>query len=175
MARRIEKVTVPDHCLMATYRDTPGCVADNFQATLSRPVTLDAYIAAFFDTPLFRLERLILRLFAGRATTRADVEALAAGRADNFAMWHVVERSATEIMLAVDRSRIRTWLAIVPPEKPGEPTILRFGSAILPKSVSASGNGDVGFLFRALTGFHNLYSRLLLRAAIGALQDQQDM
>lgn len=172
MAGKIEKVAVPDNCLMTVYRDMPGCEADNFQATFPGPVTLDAYIAAFFDTPLFRLERLILRLFAGRATTRADVVALANGQANSFAMWHVVERSDTEIMLAVERSRIRSWLAIVPPEKPGDPTILRFGSAIVPKSVSASGKGQIGFLFRALTGFHNLYSRLLLRAAISALSKQ---
>lgn len=170
MKPRVARIPVPDGSLMAQFRDMPGCQADAYQGQVTGPVTLGDHIAVFFDTPPFRLERLLLRVFAGRATSAADVAALADGRAARFAIWQVVDRTETEIMLAVDRSRIRTWLAVVPPPAGvDQPTMLQFGSAVLPISVSADGKGRIGFLFRALTGFHDLYSRLLLRAAISKL------
>jgi hypothetical protein len=44
-------------------------------------------------------------------------------------------------------------------------TLLYFGSAVVPVRDMVSGQPRLGFLFKALLGFHKLYSRVLLRAA----------
>jgi hypothetical protein len=47
----------------------------------------------------------------------------------------------------------------------GSGTRLYFGSAVVPVVDAKSGQPTLGFAFRALLGFHKLYSRVLLRAA----------
>jgi hypothetical protein len=47
----------------------------------------------------------------------------------------------------------------------GAGTRLYFGSAVVPLRDAKTGGTRMGPLFRALLGFHRLYSRVLLRAA----------
>ncbi len=51
-------------------------------------------------------------------------------------------------------------------------TRLYFGSAVVPKRDSKTGEPRLGTGFRALLGFHQLYSVALLRAARRALERQ---
>ena len=44
-------------------------------------------------------------------------------------------------------------------------TCLYFGSAVVPSIDRASGKARMGFVFKALLGFHRIYSRVLLHAA----------
>lgn len=60
------------------------------------------------------------------------------------------------------QNRTRSWFQVEP--APGGGTRLRFGSAIVPER-RADGRKQVGGQFRALLGFHRLYSIALLRAA----------
>jgi len=46
-----------------------------------------------------------------------------------------------------------------------EGTRLYFGSAVIPATHARTGRKSLGFLFRAMLGFHKLYSRMLLRAS----------
>ena len=52
----------------------------------------------------------------------------------------------------------------------GTATRLYFGSAVVPVVHEASGQRRMGFGFRALLGFHKLYSRILLRSAVANLR-----
>ena len=47
---------------------------------------------------------------------------------------------------------------------------LCFGSAIVPRRVTADGRAQLGWEFHALLGFHRVYSRALLRSAANRLQ-----
>ena len=49
-------------------------------------------------------------------------------------------------------------------------TRLFFGSAVVPIVDRHSGQASMGFAFRVLLGFHKLYSRVLLRAAVARLK-----
>jgi hypothetical protein len=49
-------------------------------------------------------------------------------------------------------------------------TRLYFGSAVVPAVDKATGRLRMGFAFRALLGFHRIYSRVLLRAARSRLE-----
>jgi len=51
----------------------------------------------------------------------------------------------------------------------GRSTRLFFGSAVVPIVDKRSGAVRMGAAYRALLGFHKLYSRLLLHAAVGRL------
>ena len=50
-------------------------------------------------------------------------------------------------------------------------TRLYFGSAVVPVANKSTGKGKMGFAFKALLGFHKLYSRALLHAACKRCHD----
>lgn len=160
--RSIRRVDLASAALLAAYRDA-GAYTDCYVTALARPVSLAAYVDAFYTTPLFKLERLILALFARRPSTDLQARQLAIGQLDTFAAWRVEARSAEQILLCDLTGRTRSWLMVV--AEPDGVTRLYFGSAVVPPPDPASGKRRMGFVFRALLGFHRLYSRALLRAA----------
>ena len=78
-----------------------------------------------------------------------------------------------QLLLCAIDGRTRSWLMVSAADVSGR-TRLYFGSAVLPKpmpvnSPSATGKPSLGFVFKALLGFHKLYSRALLSAAAARL------
>lgn len=137
-----------------------GAHTDCYCVEVGSPVSLEDYAMAFFDSPVFRLERRLIALFGGIASTRQDVAAIADGTGDALCMWQVISRDKDQILLAVGKGPIRTWIMR---ETNGRATQLYFGSAVLPNR--RSDPPRIGFSFRALKGFHSLYSRILLSSA----------
>jgi len=160
---RIMATTLPPQALLAAYRDR-GAYTDCYVTTLDRPLTLAAYVDAFYTTPLFKLERLILAAFARRPSTDLQARQLATGERDSFAAWRVEARSADQILLTDMLGRTRSWL-MVAPTGDGDDTQLYFGSAVVPVADPTTGARRMGFAFGALLGFHKLYSRALLWSA----------
>lgn len=136
---------------------------DCFAAELPRTVSLAEFILAFYDSLPFRLERRIIQALIGRPSTTQDVHALARGTAEDFAAWVVLERTDTQILLGDFRGQTRSWLAVRP--LPGGGTQLLFGSGIRSVPDPVTGAPTRSWGFRALGGFHLLYSRVLLGAA----------
>jgi hypothetical protein len=161
-SRSIQRTELPPGALLAAYRES-GAFTDGYVATLDRPIALAAYVDAFYTTPLFKLERLILAAFAKRPSTDLQARQLATGQLDSFAAWRVEARSAEQILLADLSGRTRSWLMVAPADGGG--TLLYFGSAVVPLADPATGQRRMGFAFRALLGFHTLYSRALLFSA----------
>jgi hypothetical protein len=129
-------------------------------------VTHAEYVAAFYTTPLFKLERLILAWLVARPSTDAQARALAAGTLNAFAAWTVEARADDQLLLSDFRGRTRSWLMVEETlinRVPG--TRLYFGSAVVPVTDRKSGQATLGFAYRALLGFHELYSRALLQSA----------
>ena len=149
-----------------------GAYADCYVAEVDHPVTQAQFVAAFYTTWAFRLERLVLRWWVSRPSTDAEARALASGDADTFAAWRVAGRRNDEILLAEFTGRTRSWLKSMPLAGistggvPGRPrTRLFFGSAVIPRPHPVTARPSPGGKFNALLGFHRLYSRILLRAA----------
>lgn len=130
-------------------------------------VTQQAFIEAFYTSPLFKVERAMLGLFAARPSNDAQVTQLAAGQMGTFSAWRVESQSASELLLAGVTGRTRSWLMAQP--VPGDPsarqTRLYFGSAVVPRKPRAGKAAGMGWPFHALLGFHRIYSRMLLGAA----------
>ena len=130
------------------------------------PVSLAQLIEAFYTTGIFRIERFILGIAAGRPSTDDDVRKLAEGAADKFAAWNVENRDAKQILLADFSGRTRSWLMVEPITQDGaDGARLYFGSAVTPIINKKSGEKRMGAGFQLLLGFHKLYSRTLLYAA----------
>ena len=90
---------------------------------------------------------------------------------DAFAAWHVEGRTANQLLMCDFQRRTRSWLmSVAVPGDAATGTRLYFGSAVVPLTGRGSGRSAMGFAFRALLGFHKIYSRILLRAAMSRLR-----
>lgn len=152
-----QPISVPDASFLGAYTRR-GAYTDCYAATVPGSVTLPDFVFAFYTTPLFRLERWLLAKALGLPSTDMQARQLADGTATRFSAWQVEQRAADEILL--DAGQTRSWLNVEPLAGTAS-TLLRFGSAVVPKRPG----GRFGLAFHALLGFHRLYSRLLLRAA----------
>jgi hypothetical protein len=138
-----------------------GRYGDCFSVQVSRPVTLEEFVFAFYTTWVFRLERRILRLVIGAASTDAQARGVANGTEQVFAAWVVGARSESQLLMCDRYETTRSWFRVLPNEGG---TTLQFGSAV----ASATGRGaaqSMGSGFRLLLSLHVLYSKVLLRAA----------
>lgn len=167
---RVVPAPPPASSLLARLQ-RDGHWVDGFTITVALAATPAQFIEAFYTTRLFKAERLVLRLLAGRASTDAQAAELARGTRERFAVWRVTARTADEILLTDDSGRTASWLMAVPaPSATGAATRLCFGSAIRPRVVSPSEPPRFSPLFHALLGLHTVYSRRLLLAAARRLQ-----
>lgn len=162
----VQPCEVPLNSLLRQYKDKPG-FADCYVAQVPGLVTQQAFIEAFYTSPLFKVERTILEYLASRPATDADAKALAGGTAARFSAWGIEAQSSSELLLADFTGRTRSWLMAAPATGADQQarTLLYFGSAVVPHSSHGSQTQSMGWLFYALMGFHRLYSRLLLSAA----------
>jgi len=112
---------------------------------------------------------MLLTWFVSKPSSDAQARRLAVGDLDTFAAWDVEARSVNQLLMCDFQGRTRSWLMIAPVQSGGSTiTRLYFGSAVVP-SVNKAGRAGLGFAFRALLGFHKVYSRVLLSAASSRL------
>jgi hypothetical protein len=160
-----------DDALLKTYRggvrpERWGRYGDCFSVTVDRAVNLAEFVFAFYTSPVFRIERWLLRALVGAPSSDSDAHALAAGSAASFAVWYVGKRTATQLLMCDRYERTRSWFRVVSLD--GGRTLLQFGSAIAAERTDRAdraGGRALGRRFRLLLGFHVFYSQLLLHAA----------
>lgn len=162
--KKITEHAPPVDSLIAGFAAQPAHYVDAFYSDVSDAVDLPAFVGAFYTTPLFRAERLVLRLTAKAPSSDADVAALAEGTADRFAVWTVEGRREDELLLGDASGRTKSWLHVTPE---GAGTRIWFGSVVVP--VKVRGKLTLGPVFQALVGAHKVYSRLLLGSAVARL------
>lgn len=148
---RVTACDVPEGSLLAGFGE-PGDYRDCFCREVPGTVSLSAYIERFYCSPAFRPERLVLGLM-GRGASNADARALARGETDRIAVWEVIERRESEILLLSRGTGTASWLAVEPG---GDRTRMLFGTWV--------GNPERPVML-ALHGLHRLYSRMLLGGA----------
>src|SRR5450755_632828 len=97
----ITQKPLPNDDLLSTYQrgtrpDRPdrwGQQGDCFEMTVHQPVSLSDFVAAFYASPVFRIERLLLQVLARAPSTDAQARAVAEGSGYSFAVWRVGERT----------------------------------------------------------------------------------
>jgi hypothetical protein len=164
----IIRESVPDDALLQTYRgglrpERWGSYGDCFSVTVDRVASLADFVFAFYTSPVFRIERLMLRALVGVPSSDAAVRALAGGFSASFAVWYVGMRTVTQLLMCDRYERTRSWFRVVPLD--GGRTLLQFGSAVAARRDRQTGATKFGGGFRLLLGFHVLYSQVLLHAA----------
>jgi len=117
---------------------------------------------------VFKLERRLLAWFVARPSTDQQARELATGKRTSFAAWSVEAREPDQLLLSDFRGRTRSWLMCAPAVN-NRGTRLFFGSAVVPSVNRGTDEESMGGAFRALLGFHKIYSRVLLRAAANRL------
>lgn len=166
----IKPCPLPDAVFLKRYsRD--GAYTDCYATDVAGTISQAEYVAAFYTTPVFKLERLIIKYAVSRPSTDDQARQLAAGSLDSFAAWHVEARDADQLLLCDFQHRTRSWLMAAPLTGGSEPrTRLYFGSAVVPVKNAKTGQLSLGPVFKALLGFHRIYSRILLHSAKARLQ-----
>ncbi|MCV0438731.1 MAG: hypothetical protein K5880_08860 [Hydrogenophaga sp.] len=159
----------PANALLARYREG-GAYTDCYAVDVGRVVSQAAYVEAFYTSTVFKVERQLLAWFVSKPATDHQARLLASGQLDAFSAWTVEGRTAHQLLLCDFQSRTRSWLMSAPVDVNGSPgTRLYFGSAVVPVRDRRTGQATMGWPFRALLGFHKLYSRVLVRAALSRL------
>lgn len=166
----IRKTALPDLALLQRYR-VPGCYSDCYTTTVPERVSHSAFVKAFYTSWLFVVERVILKYVAAKPSTNAQADQLANGATEHFAAWQVEDRTDDQLLLTDFRGRTRSWL--MTRTEPAGGTRLYFGSAVTPTNHGKTGEPTLGLGFRALLGFHRLYSRALLSCARRSLVQGQ--
>jgi hypothetical protein len=157
----IQTQDAPPESLIAPFAAQAGFHSDCYTCVVPGQVALADYVGAFYTTPLFRAERLVLRFAAGAPSTGVEAQAVASGRAERFAVWQVEARRSDEMILAERSGRTKSWFKVA---AQGADTKLFFGSVVVPVR-SKSGALVLGPVFDSLKGAHGLYSRALLASA----------
>ncbi|MDH5229949.1 MAG: hypothetical protein OEY38_07820 [Gammaproteobacteria bacterium] len=171
---KVQTGKLPVMALSFRYKKK-GAFSDCFFIDVSRKVSLEEYIVAFYTTPLFKIERSILSVFALKASTDQNAKQLSLGHTRKYSAWTVEERSPNQILLCDFSNRTRSWLMVQNLED-SHPTTTRlyFGSIVMPKARSKTATPSFGILFHMFGKFHNLYSRALLKAAYKKLHKTSD-
>ena len=162
---------LPAQALLKKYR-AGGAYTDCYVTSVEGLVSQADYVEAFYTTPLFKLERFILKYLVQRPSSDLEAKHLAKGREDRFAAWFVEERRENQLLLADYRQQTRSWLMVVPQNDLGT-SLLYFGSAVVPRLDKNGLPNGMPWAFRPLLGLHKCYSVALLRAAKARLMRQK--
>jgi len=158
---------LPDHAFLTRYRDAKA-YTDCFAIDVPGRVSQADYIHAFYTSPLFKLERVVLALLVARPSTDAQARRLADGDITQFAAWSQQARNEDQILMLDFMKKTCSWLMSTPLPTGG--TRLWFGTAVVPAHITKDGLVSLGTGFDQLMGFHKLYSVALLRAAARRLR-----
>lgn len=165
----IRACELPAGALLGEYKEA-GAYTDCYVAEVARQVSQAEYVEAFYTTAVFKLERLLLGWLVSRPSTDTQAQDLASGNVRSFAAWNVEGQSDDQLLLSDFQGRTRSWLMSAPVlTGDSASTCLYFGSAVVTFARPPSGRAPMSFAFRVLLGFHKVYSRVLLRAAIARL------
>ncbi len=169
----VQSCPIPDGALLAIY-EKADAFTDCYGVEIAGSVSLEQFVTAFYTSCVFRLERMILRWAVSKPSTDAQAAQLASGAHDAFAAWYVEKRLDNQLLLSDFQGRTRSWLMVAPTVTDSGPgTRLYFGSAVVPAREPVTGRSTIGPGFRALLGFHRIYSEILLYAARSRLIAQQ--
>jgi hypothetical protein len=164
----ITQEPAPHDALLKTYRggahpERWGSYGDCFSVRVDRPVSLADFVLAFYTSPVFRVERWMLRAFINAPSSDRGARALAEGSAASFAAWYVGDRTATQLLMCDRFERTRSWFRVLPLDGGG--TLLQFGSSVAAARDKGTEAARESGGFRLLLRFHVLYSQVLLNAA----------
>jgi len=161
----VAEAPLPDGALLQEFADR-GDYTDCFAARVPADAGFPACLEAFYTTRLFKVERIILKRLVSMPSTDTEAAQLSRGDIQTFAAWTEYKRRDDQLVMMDFRQQTCSWFMLA---KPDGKHLLYFGSAILRDQGTASGR-KMSWRYRSLLGFHRLYSRALLQAAVRRLR-----
>ncbi|HEX5007630.1 MAG TPA: hypothetical protein VFV70_10985, partial [Hyphomonadaceae bacterium] len=137
---------MPDQALLSRYRERQA-FTDCYVLDVPHSASLPQYVEAFYTSPLFKLERLFLTFAVAKPSTDAGARLMANGESARFAAWTVEDRTDNQIILRDFLGKTWSWLMCA--AQPAG-TRLYFGTAVVPRSISATGRVSLGWAFRLM-------------------------
>ena len=158
---------LPSTVLLQNYAGPAG-YSDCYVTEVAGVVSQAAFVRAFYTTPLFRVERALLKWFASQLSTDEDIDGLASGSSNRFAAWRV----GGPVRKPDSAGRLCGTYSVMAhgPRQPGPAGAKYLAVFELGRSSQVEqthGEKSMGTGFDALLDFHKLYSRSLLRQARG--------
>ena len=161
----IQQGELPQDAFLNKYKQQ-GAYTDCYFIDVSRKISQSEYIECFYTSSVFKVERLILSIFLLKFSNDLEAKKLAGGEITRFSAWHVVVQTSDQLVLRDLSNRTRSWLMVTDLDGSNSvKTRLYYGSEVIPKNISTSGEPKFGFLFHVFSRFHHWYSRALLRSA----------
>ena len=156
----IRQADLPPQALLASQARSNDHL-DCFTADVPVSVSLADFVAAFYTTWLFKLERVVLGM-AGHPSTDHQALALANGERQDFAFWRMEAREGQQLLMRDLSGATCSWLMVKPM---ASGTLLYFGSGVRARQRPGHNPERLAWSYRALMGLHLLYARALLAAA----------
>ncbi len=160
---------LPSHALSTSYKEQ-GAFVDCYYIDITKDISLDKYIQAFYTTAIFKLERSLLSLATFKCTKDDEAIELSLEKSDSYSIWTVEGRQSNQIMLRDFTGNTRSWLMVEKLNENEMSTRLYFGSVVVPKNITENKQASFGVLFHLFGKFHEIYSRALLNAAFRKLK-----
>src|ERR1700722_11159530 len=100
----ITQESAPEDALLKTYRggvhpERWGGYGDCFSVRVEGAVSLQDFVFAFYTSPLFRIERWLLRAFIGAPSSDRGARALAGGSAASVGPGEVGDRTPAKLLI----------------------------------------------------------------------------
>jgi len=161
----IRRCDLPDQALHRRYQ-AEGAYVDCYTTVIRGAVAHEIFVATFYTTLLFKLERLILFALLAKPSTDEQACRLAIGELNGFSAWTVESRTENQLLMCDYLSRTRSWFMVALEDWEGDVvTRLYFGSVIVPDYNNTTRQRELSVIFKLLLPFHKIYSRALLAAA----------
>jgi hypothetical protein len=162
----VRPCSLPAQALLAKYTGT-GAYTDCYELEVVGAVSSAEFVEAFYTGKAFKVERFLNSLFYPIHPTDAKAKQLAGGEIDRYSGWQVEDRNTEQLLMRdMGGGRFRSRFMVAP--QSGAPTMttrLYFGSAVLPRTISETGEPRMSKLFAPLLRFHKFYSQVLLDGA----------
>ena len=129
---------LPQFSLLAHYAGTGG-YADCYATDLPGSFSQAEYVAAFYTTWLFKVERAILKWLVAKPSSDDQAGKLARGERDRFAAWTVEASAPNQLLMCDFLGKTRSWL-MIEPKHDGGVTRLYFGTGIVPRTHRKTGS-----------------------------------
>ena len=163
MNKLIKLDSLPELFLLVKYEEKH--YTDCFCIEIEKKLSFQEYVEAFYTTPLFKVERFILR-FIGKPSSDLIAKQLAQDQTNKFAAWTVEQRTENQLLLCDFMQKTRSCLMT---ESKNGKTKLYFGSAVIFELSKKNNTLKEPLGFSLLSWFHLIYSKALLRAAFKRL------
>ena len=127
----IKLCPIPEGALLNQYRnksptEDAEVYTDCFSVDIDGALVLSEFVFSFYTTPVFKLERAILKHLAAKPSSDYEAKQLSDGSIDAFAAWTVEQRTEEQLLMCDYRGRTRSWFMVSPIVATGLPRTLLF-------------------------------------------------